>query len=149
MHIYFSGIGGAGISPLAQIAHKAGYHVSGSDQQETPYIAYLRKNGVADIHITQTYESIAAIHDKSPIDWFVRSSAVPADSDEVRFCHEQGIKSSKRDELLNFILDEQKLKLIAIAGTHGKSTTTAMVIWLFKQLGVPVSYLLPAKVSYG
>ncbi len=149
MHIYFSGIGGAGISPLAQIAHKAGYQVSGSDLQETPYIDYLRKNGVTDIHTDQSYESIAAAHDKTPIDWFVRSSAVPDTADEVRFCHEQGIKSSKRDELLNFILAEQNLKLIAIAGTHGKSTTTAMTVWLFKQLGQPVSYLLPAKVSFG
>ena len=149
MHIYFSAIGGAGISPLAQIAHKAGYKVSGSDLQATPYIDYLRQHGVTDIHIGQTYEAIAAIHDKTPIDWFVRSSAVPDDSDEVRFCHDQGIKSSKRDELLNFILKEQDLKLIAIAGTHGKSTTTAMVVWLFRQLGEPFSYLLPAKVSFG
>jgi UDP-N-acetylmuramate--alanine ligase len=149
MHIYFSGIGGAGISPLAQIAHKAGYRVSGSDAQETPYIEYLRKNGVTDIHIGQGYDEIAAVHDKTPIDWFVRSSAIPDDADEVRFCREQGIKSSKRDELLNFILKEQDLKLIAIAGTHGKSTTTAMVVWLFKQLGGPFSYLLPAKTSFG
>lgn len=149
MHIYFSGVGGAGTSPLAQIAHKAGYQISGSDSQETPYIDYLRQRGVEDIHIGQSYDQIAAVHDKTPIDWFVRSSAVPDDSDEMRFCREQGIKTSKRDELLNLILREQNLKLIAIAGTHGKSTTTAMVVWLFKQLGQPFSYLLPAKTSFG
>jgi UDP-N-acetylmuramate--alanine ligase len=148
MHIYFSGIGGAGISPLAQIAHKAGYKVSGSDQQETPYIEYLRGHGVTDIHVGQEYDHIAAVHDKTPIDWFVRSSAVPDDSEELRFCHEQGIKSSKRDELLNLILKEQGLKLVAVAGTHGKSTATAMTVWLFQQLGRPFSYLLPAKTSF-
>jgi UDP-N-acetylmuramate--alanine ligase len=88
------------------------------------------------------------VHDKTPIDWFVRSSAVPDDSEELRFCHEQGIKSSKRDELLNLILKEQGLKLVAVAGTHGKSTATAMTVWLFQQLGRPFSYLLPAKTSF-
>lgn len=149
MHIYFSGIGGAGISPLAQIAHKAGYIVSGSDQQQTPYIDYLQGHGVTNIHIGQSYEQIAEIHGKTSIDWFVRTSAVPDNSEELRFCHDQGIKTSKRDELLNLILKEQNLKLIAIAGTHGKSTTTAMAVWLFKQLGQPFSYLLPAKTSFG
>lgn len=148
MHIYFSGIGGAGISPLAEIAHKAGYEVSGSDQQETAYIGYLRKHGITDIHIGQSREQIAELHDKHPIDWFVRSSAVPDDSEEMRFCHEQDIKTSKRDELLNQILSDKDLKLIAIAGTHGKSTTTAMVVWLMQQLGQPFSYLLPAKTSF-
>ena len=149
MHIYFAGIGGAGISPLAEIAHKAGYKVSGSDMQETPYLEYLRKHGVDDIHIGESYEQISAVHTTSPIDWYVRSSAIPDSSEEVRFCHEQAIKSSKRDEFLNFILEDQALKLIAIAGTHGKSTTTAMVVWLFKQLGEPFNYLLPAKTNFG
>jgi UDP-N-acetylmuramate--alanine ligase len=60
-----------------------------------------------------------------------------------------GIRTSKRDELLNQIIQEKGLKLIAVAGTHGKTTTTAMVIWLFKQLGIPVSYSVGAKISYG
>lgn len=55
---------------------------------------------------------------------------------------------TKRDELLNTILTEKKLKLIAVAGTHGKTTTTAMIIWACKQLGVPISYILPAKSSF-
>jgi UDP-N-acetylmuramate--alanine ligase len=78
----------------------------------------------------------------------VHSSALPADHPELRFCREQDIKVSKRDELLNLILEEKGLKLIAVAGTHGKTTTTAMVTWLFKQSGEPVSYLLPAKTSF-
>lgn len=149
MHIYFSGIGGAGIGPLAQVAHQASYKVSGSDQQDSQYVAYLHKHGVPDIHIGQSYENIAAAHAKSPIDWFVYSSAIPEDHPELKFCREQDIKTSKRDELLNLILQEKKLKLIAVAGTHGKTTTTAMVIWLFKQLGIPISYSVGAKISFG
>lgn len=149
MHIYFSGIGGAGIGPLAQIAHQAGYEVSGSDQQDSQYIDYLRKRGLKNIHVGQSAEEIAKIHDKQPIEWFVYSSSLPADHPELVFCHEQGIKISKRDELLNRIIEDKQLKLIAVAGTHGKTTTTAMVIWLFKELGVPISYSVGAKLSFG
>jgi UDP-N-acetylmuramate--alanine ligase len=152
MHIYFSGIGGAGIGPLAQIAHEAGYTVSGSDKQDSQYIEYLKKHGVTDIHVGQTREAIAAVHERQPIDWFVYTSALPLenpDAPELAYCAEQDIKTSKRDELINQILADKKLKLIAVAGTHGKTTTTAMIIWLFKQLGIPVSYSVGAKLSFG
>lgn len=151
MHIYFSGIGGAGIAPLAIIAHQAGYTVSGSDKQASPYLEYLKSHEVTDVHVGQSREAIAAVHDRQPIDWFVYSSAVAIenpDAPELAFCREQGIKTSKRDELINQILADKNLKMIAVAGTHGKTTTTAMAVWLFKQLGEPVSYLLPAKTSF-
>lgn len=148
MHVYFSGIGGAGIGPLAQIAHQAGYKVSGSDGQDSQYIAYLAKHGVTDVHVGQSREAIAKIHAEKPIDWFVYSSALPDNHPELQFCREQGIKTSKRNELLNLILKEQHLQLIAIAGTHGKTTTTALTTWLFKELSQAVSYLLPAKTSF-
>lgn len=151
MHIYFSGIGGVGIGPLAQIAHQAGYRVSGSDKQDSQYIQYLKKHGITDVHIGQTRGGIAEVHERQPIDWFVYTSALPLenpDAPELAYCAEQGIKTSKRDELLNRILADKQLKLIAIAGTHGKTTTTALTTWLFKQLGEPVSYLLPAKTNF-
>ncbi len=148
MHIYFSGIGGAGMGPLAQIAHQAGYKVSGSDQQASQYIDYLKQHGIADIHIGQTPENIAATHDKTPIDWLVYSSAITLDNPELKFCQEQDIKTSKRDEFLKQILTDHKLQMIAVAGTHGKTTTTALVTWLFTELQEPVSYLLPAKTSF-
>ena len=134
------------------IAQQAGHRVSGSDKQDSQYIHYLREHGIADIHIGQTREHIAQTHDRLPIDWFVYTSALPIeqpDSPELAFCHEQAIKVSKRDELLNVIIAEKNLKLIAVAGTHGKSTTTAMAIWLFQQLGVPVSYSVGAKIPFG
>lgn len=152
MHIYFSGIGGTAIGPLALIAKQAGYTVSGSDKQDSQYIQYLKQHGVTDIHIGQQRDQIAAVHDKQPIDWFVYTSALPLENPhapELLYCQEQNIKTSKRDELLNLIIQDKKLKLIAIAGTHGKTTTTAMVIWLFKQLSLPISYSVGAKISFG
>src|SRR5579885_1140900 len=152
MHIFFSGIGGTAIGPLALIAKQAGYEVSGSDKQDSQYIQYLKKHGITDITIGQSREDIAAVHEQHPIDWLVYSSAVAIenpDAPELAFAREQDIKTSKRDELLNQIISDKKLKLIAIAGTHGKTTTTAMVIWLFKQLKLPISYSVGAKISFG
>lgn len=149
MHIFFSGIGGTGIGPLALIAKQAGYDVSGSDQQSSNYTDYLSKHGISDIHIGQTVEQIHQVHEKHPIDWIVHSSAVKSDHPELNFAKTNHIKISKRDELLNKIIEDKNLKLIAIAGTHGKTTTTAMVVWLFKQLGEPISYSVGAKISFG
>ena len=132
MHIFFSGIGGTAIGPLALIAKQAGYSVSGSDKQDSQYIEYLKKHGVSDITIGQTRDDIARAHEKQPIDWFVYTSALPLenpDAPELAFCREKNIKTSKRDELLNVIIQEKKLKLIAVAGTHGKTTTTGMERW--------------------
>lgn len=152
MHIFFSGIGGTGIGPLALIAKQAGYDVSGSDKQDSQYISYLKSKGIHDISIGQTRAQIEYTHKKNPIDWYVYSSAVAIEnpnSEELQFCRDSAIKTSKRDQLLNFILDQKSLKLIAVAGTHGKSTTTAMIVWLFKSIDEPVSFSVGAKVSFG
>lgn len=152
MHIYFSGIGGTAIGPLALLSKQAGFEVSGSDKQDSQYIHYLQEHGITDIHIGQTREQIAAVHGTTPIDWFVYTSALPLenpDAPELLFCTEQAIKTSKRDELLNLLLQEKGLKLVAVAGTHGKTTTTALAIWLFKQLGIPISYSVGAKIPFG
>lgn len=149
MHIYFSGIGGTGVGPLALIAQQAGFTVSGSDQQDSLYIGYLQEHGVPDIHIGQTTEQIAAVHAKKPIDWLVHSSAISSDHAEVQFAQQAGIKISKRAEFINLVLKDKQLQMIAVAGTHGKTTTTAMVVWLFKQLGLPISYSVGAKLSFG
>ncbi len=151
MHIFFSGIGGAGIGPLAMVAQQAGYTVSGSDKQDSQYIAYLKKHGVTNIHIGQSSEALAKVHDTTPIDWYVYSSAVEkenADAPELVFVRAQNIKHSKRDELLNQIIQDKKLQMVAIAGTHGKTTTTALTVWLLSQLKTPLSHILPAKTSF-
>lgn len=152
MHIFFSGIGGTAISSLALIVHEAGYKVSGSDARPSGYLEYLAKHGITETHIGVDSDFIAQVHAKDPIDWFVYGSAQPIDfpsHPEFEFCRQNGIKMSKRDELLSRIIQDKSLKLIAIAGTHGKTTTTAMATWVFKQLGVPVSYSGGAKLSFG
>jgi UDP-N-acetylmuramate--alanine ligase len=152
MHIFFSGIGGTAIGPLALIAKQAGYTVSGSDKQDSQYIAYLRDKGITDIHIGQNSKAIAAAHAQDPIDWYVYSSAIEKENTnhpELQFIDSQGIRKSKRDELLNQIIQDKQLKMLAIAGTHGKTTTTAMAIWLFKQLDLAISYSVGAKIGFG
>ncbi len=151
MHIFFSGIGGTGLGPLSLIAKQAGFTVSGSDKQESKYTDYLKSKGI-EIYIGQSDDSnIQAANNAKTIDWFVYSSALPLENPqhpEIIFCKENNIKATKRDELLNFIIENKSLKLIAIAGTHGKTTTTAMAVWAFKQLGIPVSYSIGAKTNF-
>lgn len=151
MHIYFSGIGGTGIGPLALIAKQAGYTVSGSDKQSSQYTHYLQKHGIR-LHIGQTVKQIAAEHAAEPIDWLVYSSALPLeqpDHPELQFAKTHGIKTSKRDACINEILEAKDLSMLAAAGTHGKTTTTAMLIWLFKDLDIPLSYSVGAKIPFG
>ncbi len=152
MHVYFSGIGGAGISPLALIAHQAGYDVSGSDMKDSSYVANLKSKGIANITIGQSEGSISKVHNENPIDWLVHSSAI-RESDqgyaEIQYAKDRGITVTKRDEFINKILTDSGQKMIAVAGTHGKTTTTAMVIWLFRELEIPISYSLGGKLSFG
>ena len=151
MHIYFSGIGGAGIGPLALIAKEAGFDVSGSDKKKSSYIKYLASKGIT-AHIGQENDSyISQLHSNKPIDWFVYSSALPLEKPnhpEILFTKANNIKSTKRDEFLSYFLNIKNLKLIAVAGTHGKTTTTGMLIWLFKKLNIPVSYSIGAKTTF-
>lgn len=152
MHVFFSGIGGTAIGPLALIAKQAGFSISGSDKQDSQYIDYLRRHDITNIHIGQERNWIDRVHQQEPINWYVYSSAIAMENPgapELAYCQEQDIKTSKRDELINLILQEKALKLVAVAGTHGKTTTTAMVTWLFKQLELPVSYSVGAKISFG
>jgi len=148
MHIYFSGIGGVAIGPLALICRDAGHTVSGSDLAESRFTELMKQAGI-DFTIGQDGSHIAAVHKKQPIDWLVISSALPADHPEIAFAHQAGIKVTKRADMLNTILAQQKLKMIAVAGTHGKTTTTAMLVWLFMQCGVPVSYSVGTSFSFG
>jgi len=151
VHIFFSGIGGSGIGPLAEIAHQMGYQVSGSDKQASRAIDHLRAIGINGIHIGQSAEQIAAVHAAAPIDWLVYSSAVAFEgvgAPEIEFARANGVRVSKRDELLNEMLGQHRLDMIAVAGTHGKTTTVAMTVWTLLSLGVPVSYLLSAETTF-
>lgn len=148
MHIYFSGIGGVGLGPLAEIALDAGYDVSGSDANDSSMFRQLQARGV-EVHLGQEVAIINQLHANQPIDWLVYTAALPESHPELEFARSNGIKTSKRDELLANIISDKNLKLIAISGTHGKTTTTAMAVWLFHQLGLPVSYSIGTSISFG
>lgn len=148
MHIYFSGIGGVGIGPLAEIAHDAGYQVTGSDRESSVVTKQLEERGIP-VRIGQTEEAIETTHTSNPIDWFIYTAALPPDHPELTFAKDHHIRIGKRDELLAHIITEKQLKLIAVAGTHGKTTTTGMLVWVFQQLGIPVSYSVGTTLSFG
>lgn len=148
MNIYFSGIGGVGIGPLAEIAHDAGYSVHGSDAYESLITSELRGRGI-DVTIGQDGSFLQSTHDAQPLDWLVYTAALPADHPELVLARQLGIKTAKRDELLAHIIREKNLKLVAVAGTHGKTTTTGMLVWELQQLGIPVSYSVGSTLSFG
>ncbi|MGK2896544.1 MAG: Mur ligase domain-containing protein [Candidatus Saccharimonadales bacterium] len=148
MNIYFSGIGGVAIGPLAEIALDAGYSVQGSDLQKSLTTKELTDRGVA-ISYNQDGKSLKTSHENNPIDWFVYTSALPGNHPELTLARALGIKTAKRDELLAHIISEKNLKLLAIAGTHGKTTTTGMLVWTLRELGIPVSYSVGTTLSWG
>ena len=148
MNIYFSGLGGVGIGPLVEIARDAGHVIMGSDITDSSLTDELRAQGVM-VNIGQDGNFLRESHLATPIDWFVYTSALPDDHAELLLASELGIRTSKRDEFLAYIIQEKDLKLIAIAGTHGKTTTTGMMVWLMEQLHIPVSYSVGSTLTFG
>lgn len=148
MNIYFSGIGGVGIGPLAEIAHDAGYDVVGSDPIESLMTKELIGQGII-VSTNQDGTFLHARHNDRPIDWFVYTSALPDNHPELMMARKLGIRTVKRDELLSFIINDKNLKLVAIAGTHGKTTTTGMLIWTLQQLNIPISYSVGTTIKFG
>ena len=148
MNIYFSGIGGVGIGPLAEIAHDAGYSVAGSDPNESLIIDKLISKNIPLTKL-QDGKFMLEYHNQQKIDWFVHTAALTDNHPELLLAKKLGIKISKRDELLAYIIKQKNLKLIAVSGTHGKTTTTGMLIWVFKQLGIDVSYSIGTTMSFG
>lgn len=148
MNIYFSGIGGVGIGPLSEIARDAGHTILGSDLAESLVTDRLRAEGISLV-IGQDGSFLEQSHKRTPIDWFVYTAALPDDHPELVMARSLGLRIGKRDEFLAYIIQEKDLKLIAISGTHGKTTTTGMMVWAFQQLGVPVSYSVGTTISFG
>lgn len=137
------------MGPLAEIAHDAGYGISGSDLSPGLITEQLAEKGV-NIHIgDQNGDFLEQIHSQTPLDMFAYTSALPADHPELLRAQSLGIKTAKRDELLSHIIKEKNLKLIAVAGTHGKTTTTGMVVWLAKYFNIPISYSVGTTLSWG
>jgi UDP-N-acetylmuramate--L-alanine ligase len=147
MRIYFSGIGGVGIGPLSRIALGAGHDVCGSDKSPSLITDELVAAGIS-VSFDQSGAFLQAEHDKTPFDWFVYTAALLEGHPELVLARKLGIKTSKRDELLAQIIADKNLKLIAIAGTHGKTTTTSMLVWAMQQLQIPVSYSVGSTLSF-
>ena len=147
MNIYMSGIGGVGLGPLAEIARDAGHTVRGSDSNESLTTRELQERGIA-VSTDQTGDYLAYCHAQQPIDWFVYTAGLPDNHPELLKARELNLHITKRDELINFIIGEKQLTMIAVAGTHGKTTTTAMVVWVFRQLGIPVSFSIGATIPF-
>lgn len=147
MHVYLSGIGGAGLYPLALLGRDSGIKVSGSDVAASGNTAHLQDLGVAVVH-EQSRDAIRKVHQQQPIDWLIVSSAISPDSPEIVFAREANIPYGKRHDLINYICQERGLGMLAVAGTHGKTSTTSLLIWVFAQLGIPASHIVGGNLDF-
>lgn len=136
--IHFVGIGGIGMSGIAEILLTLKYHVSGSDVAESVNVEKLRKLG-AQIYIGHKKENI------SGVTLLVVSSAIDSLNSEIIEAKNRGIPIIKRAEMLAELM---RLKSgIAIAGTHGKTTTTSMLATILKGAGIDITYIIGGIVE--
>ena len=148
MKIYISGISGTAMGPLAIMAKEAGFNVFGSDKNEGAVTDELRKREIEFRIGEQDGSFLEECFKKEGVDWFVYTSALPKDHPELLLAKELGIRISKRDELIEFLVKKLGLKMIAVAGTHGKTTTTAAIVFLSLKLGLPVSWLVGTTLGF-
>ena len=132
-NVHLIGIGGTGLSAIARVLLENGVTVSGSDRQDSAMLQQLAHLG-ARIFIGHQAENIGLV------DLVVRSSAIPDSNPEVVASMEKGIPVLKRSDFLNQLMQDKKC--IAIAGTHGKTTTTAMIAWMLHELKLDPSYII-------
>lgn len=136
--IHFIGIGGAGMSAIAHVLIKMGYKVAGSDIKESRYTKDLQKNG-ATIYLGHQKENI------NDSDIVVYSSAVPKNNVEVEEAKKRKIPLIPRAKMLS-MLGENK-KTISVAGTHGKTTTTSMISFLFKEAKLEPTFVIGGELN--
>jgi UDP-N-acetylmuramate--alanine ligase len=130
---HFIGIGGTGISAIARVLVERGEAVTGSDREDSPLTAGLRQAGVK---ITIGH----AAGNVNGATQVVRSSAVGEDNVEVKAARAKGIPVYKRVDFLDKLLANQQV--IAVAGSHGKTTTTAMLAWILTALNQQPGYII-------
>ncbi|MGN6663838.1 MAG: UDP-N-acetylmuramate--L-alanine ligase [Solirubrobacterales bacterium] len=135
--LHFIGIGGAGMSGLALVCARLGAIVSGSDRADSSYMERLRQAGL-----------VAAIgHDAANLPEgaeVVVSTAIGEENPELALARERGIEPIHRGALLAELCAEKRL--IAVAGTHGKTTTTAMAVWALRALGADPAFFIGGEV---
>ena len=132
-HVHFIGIGGSGLSAIARLLLESGYTVSGSDRALTPFADEVRKAG-ATVYVGHHPRNLEGA------DWVVRSSAITEDNPEVQGAQRANIPVYKRADFLGQLMADKTG--IAIAGTHGKTTTTAMTAWVLSSLGRDPSFIV-------
>ena len=137
MRFHIVGIGGAGMSAVARVLLQRGHDITGSDNGRWPLSEALARDGAA------VYERFAADHVPGA-DIVIRSSAYKDDNVEVRAAVEHGIPVWKREDAWRFLVKGQRV--VAIAGTHGKSTTTAMTWTGLRAGGVDASLICGAAI---
>ena len=135
--VHFIGVGGSGMSAVARLIAARGYDVSGSDRGESAYFRALRDAGM-DVRVG---------HDPALVDGAVAvvvSTAIRESNPELERARELGIDVWHRSEALVRALEGQRI--IAVAGTHGKTTTSAMVAHVLHHCGIDASYAIGARV---
>lgn len=136
-HLHFAGIGGAGMCGLAELLHREGLEVSGCDLQASEATARLQQLGIP----------VAIGHDPSHLagaDVLVISSAVPATSPEVEAARGAGVPVIRRAEMLGEV---SRLKwTVAVAGTHGKTTTTSLTGHVLTEAGLDPTVAVGGRV---
>jgi UDP-N-acetylmuramate--alanine ligase len=135
--LHFVGIGGAGMSGLALVCHGLGAEVSGSDRSDSSYIRRLRGKGI-DARVGHDAANLPEAGE------VVVSTAIAEDNPELAAARERGLAVLHRGELLAELCAEKRL--IAVAGTHGKTTTTAMLVWALRALGADPAFFVGGEV---
>ncbi|SDY31480.1 UDP-N-acetylmuramate--L-alanine ligase [Hymenobacter psychrophilus] len=139
-NVFFLGIGGIGMSALARWFQANGHVVSGYDKTRTPLTAALTAEGIS-IHYDDAVESIPLTVRENPADTLVvLTPAIPKDHREWAWLREQGYDIRKRSQVLGVLTEGRPT--IAVAGTHGKTTTSSMVAHLLHHAGVPCAAFL-------
>lgn len=137
-HVHLIGIGGAGLSAIAQVLRERGDVVTGSDLRRSIYARELQAAGIP-VRIGHREENVKGA------DLVVVSSAVPEDNPEVKAALEAGIRTVRRADFLGDLTAGKRT--IAVAGTHGKTTTSAMIAWLMTRAGLAPGFILGGWVD--
>ena len=139
MKVHCIGIGGAGLSGLARILRGTGHILSGEDAEDGPFIPVLRDAG-----IPVTVGAQASLPPDT--DLVVRSAAVPADHPSVRQARDRKVPVRKYAEVLPLACEGARL--VAVAGTHGKTTTSALISHILVKAGRDPSFLVGGHIPH-
>ena len=138
-NVYFIGIGGIGMSALARYFNANGKVVAGYDRTSTDITEMLEKEGIK-VHFTDEVEAIPASFKNTTTTLVVYTPAIPKDHKELTFFQDNGYQVVKRSEVLGFITKNSFC--LALAGTHGKTTTSSILAHIMVESGASVSAFL-------